>query len=421
MSESLPEVPYGAWPSPITAARLVEGAAGVGEVRVDGTDVWWAEQRPSEGGRYQLVRASSGGHRHDLFPAWDPDGGAPAWNARTAVLEYGGGAWAVRDRVVVFANWADQRLYRVEPGAEPVAITPEPSVARGLRWSEVSWLDDGWLVCVRESHEPDVLAAHGEAANEVVALPADGSAVGDPSLVRVLVSGPDFVHTPAVSGDRVAWVQWDHPRMPWDGTELVVGLVRRDRDGRPVGIGDSVVVAGGPDESVVQPGFTRAGDLVFCTDRTGWWNPWRLPASAFGDVGTESAQILRQRSNVDIPVEAVLAGGGAEVEIGGPLWVGGERWWAELADGRLLVSTTADGADGLAVIDPDGTLTPLETPFTLVSQVVAGPEGSDAPAAVVVAGSPVTEVAPYGIDVTSPSIALHVLRPPRDLGIDTAE
>ncbi|MBX3284821.1 MAG: S9 family peptidase, partial [Actinobacteria bacterium] len=125
MTEHLPEVAHGAWPSPITAARLVEGAAGVGEVRCDGTDVWWAEQRPAEGGRYQLVRCSSGGQRHDLFPAWDPDGGGgPAWNARTAVLEYGGGAWAVRDRVVVFANWADQRLYRVDPGAEPVAITP---------------------------------------------------------------------------------------------------------------------------------------------------------------------------------------------------------------------------------------------------------------------------------------------------------
>ncbi len=88
----------------------MEGAAGVGEVRVDGADVWWAEQRPSEGGRYQLVRCASDGARHDLFPAWDPEGGSGNWNARTAVLEYGGGAWAVRDGVVVFANWADQRL-----------------------------------------------------------------------------------------------------------------------------------------------------------------------------------------------------------------------------------------------------------------------------------------------------------------------
>ncbi len=296
-------------------------------------------------------------------------------------------------------------------------------MARGLRWSEISWLDDGWLVCVRESHEPDVVAAHGEAADEVVALPVDGSAVGDPSLVRVLVSGPDFVHTPAVAGDRVAWVQWDHPRMPWDGTELVTGVVDRDRDGRPVGIVDQVVVAGGTDESVVQPGFTRAGDLVFCTDRTGWWNPWRLPAAAprrrWRRICADSAPTCGI-ADIEPVEEPVLAGGGVEVEIGGPLWVGGERWWAELADGRLLVSVTADGTDGLGVIEADGTLVPLDTPFTLVSQVVAGPAPGGGPSqAVVVAGSPVTETAPYGLELAGPAATLHELRPPRDLGVGT--
>ena len=157
MSQHKPTVPYGSWPSPITASRLVEGAAGVGEIRADGDDVWWNEQRPGEGGRYQLVRWSSGGNRHDLFPAWDPTGEGPNWSARTAVMEYGGGAWGVRDGVVVFANWADQRLYRVGSSGrdEPVAISPSPSVPRGFRWSEPTWLDDDWLICVRESHEPD--------------------------------------------------------------------------------------------------------------------------------------------------------------------------------------------------------------------------------------------------------------------------
>ncbi|MBA3280842.1 MAG: S9 family peptidase, partial [Acidimicrobiia bacterium] len=106
MADPLPTAPYGAWPSPITAARLVEGAAGVSEIRADGEDVWWNEQRPSEGGRYQLVRRSSSDNRHDLFAAWDPDSAGGTWNARTAVMEYGGGAWGVRNRVVVFANWA---------------------------------------------------------------------------------------------------------------------------------------------------------------------------------------------------------------------------------------------------------------------------------------------------------------------------
>lgn len=418
MADPLPTAPYGAWPSPITAARLVEGAAGVSEIRADGEDVWWNEQRPSEGGRYQLVRRSSSDNRHDLFAEWDPDSAGGTWNARTAVMEYGGGAWGVRNRVVVFANWADQRLYRVDPGGEPTAISPEPSVARGFRWGEPTWLDDRWLVCVRESHEPHVVDSHGEAMNELVAIPVDGSAAADPSLVRTLVSGPDFVHSPALRGDQLAWVQWDHPRMPWDGTELMLATIDRDGAGQPVGVDEVRLVAGGAEESVIQPGFTAAGDLVFCTDRTGWWNPWRLPADDASGGG----------------IEAVIADGGVEAEIGGALWVGGLRWWAEAPDGALITSFTHDGADGLARIGVDGQLVELATPFTEVGQVVNGADGR----VLVVAGTPVAEGAPYAVDVTQPTedelddpnavrsgdaetatVVLDRLRPARDLGIGT--
>jgi dipeptidyl aminopeptidase/acylaminoacyl peptidase len=393
----LPEIPYGAWPSPITAARLVEGAAGVGEIRADGADVWWSEQRPAEGGRAQLVRRTPDGERHDILPDFDPNEG-PVWNARTAVLEYGGGAWAVRDGVAVFANWADQRLYRVAPDQLPTPLTPEPSVARGWRWSEPTWLDDAWLVCVRESHEPDAVAAHGEATNELVAVPLDGSAAADRTRVRVLVSGPDFVLTPTVAGDRLAWIAWDHPRMPWDGTELHLATVDRDDDGTPIALREVQVAAGGPEESVVQPGFTAAGDLVFCTDRTGWWNPWRLRAGGGS-------------------VEPVRAGAGVEAEIGGGLWVGGLRWWAELGDGRLVASATANGAAGLVTIALDGTCTSLDTGFTEIAQVVASGDGRSA---LVVAASPTTEAAPYRVTVgagAEPSADLDLLRPHRDLGL----
>lgn len=397
MADSLPTSPFGAWPSPITAALLVEGAAGVSEIRSDGADIWWNEQRPSEGGRYQLVRRSSGGHRHDLFPPWDPEAAGGGWNARTAVLEYGGGAWGVRDRVVVFANWDDQRLYRVDPGGDPTPISPEPVSARGVRWSEPTWLDDRWLVCVRESHEPAVVAGHGEATNELVAIPVDGSAVRDPSLVRTLVAGRDFVHSPALRGDQVAWVQWDHPRMPWDGTELLTATIQRDERGDPCGLDAARLVAGGPTESVVQPGFTSDGALVFCTDRTGWWNPWRVQA---GELGSSA--------------EPAVAGG-VEAEIGGPMWVGGLRWWAEAEDGALVVSYASDGVDGLARIDRDGLFEPLPTPFSEVSQVVAGAEGR----VLLVAGTPVAEAAPYALNLGGESVVLDRLRPPRDLGFGT--
>jgi len=401
-------LPYGSWPSPITASRLVEGAAGVGEIRADGDDVWWNEQRPGEGGRYQLVRWSSGGNRHDLFPVWDPTGEGPNWNARTSVMEYGGGAWGVRDGVVVFANWGDQRLYRVGSSGrdEPVAISPAPSVPRGFRWSEPTWLGDDWLICVRESHEPDVVASHGEAMNELVAIPLDGSAVDDPSRVRVLASGPDFVHSPAIATSvdgpaRLAWIQWDHPRMPWDGTELVLADIVRDETGVPAGLSNERIVAGGPTESIVQPGFLADGTLVFCTDRTGWWNPWRLRSEG--------------------EVEPVIEGGGIDGEIGGALWVGGLRWWTEIEPNHLVVSLTRDGADTLAVIDPDGRLRELETSFSEIGQVVAG-GNEKIHDVLVVAGTPIDEAAPYGIEVLEPggdwpTAALQQLRPDRDLGM----
>lgn len=412
-TEAHPEVPYGAWPSPITASRLVEGAAGVSEVRSDGDDIWWNEQRPNEGGRYQLVRRTAGGTRHDLFDPWDPTPGATSnWNARTAVLEYGGGAWAVRNGVVVFADWADQRLYRVDRGGIPTPITPEPSVARGYRWSEVQWLDDHWLVVVREDHDPSTVEAFGQAVNQVVAIPVDGRAVDHPDLVRVLATGPDFVHTPAVQGDRLAWIQWDHPLMPWDGSELQVATITRDASGFPNGVTDAVLVAGGRSESVVQPGFTVAGDLIFCTDRTGWWNPWRLSAGLLtaGDADRTDA------------IEPVLADGGADVEIGGPLWVGGQRWWAEMSDGRLAVAFTSGGSQRLGVIDADGHLLELSTPFTEIPQVQATADRADV---LVVASTPLAEATPYLLTPTKnadpgrlPSVAARRLRPARDLGVD---
>lgn len=414
--------PFGSWPSPITATRLVEGAAAVSEVRSDGADLWWNEQRPSEGGRYQLVRRDSDGVLRELFAPFAPDGDGRNWNARTAVMEYGGGAWNVRDGVVVFADWSDQRLYRVDPGGTPQPVSPAPTSPRGLRWSEPTWLDDGWVVCVRESHEPDVVGAHGEATNDLVAVPLDGSAVDDPSLVRVLVSGPDFVHSPAVREGLLAWLEWDHPAMPWDSTTLVVGELLRDEAGVPVGVGARVELAGGPGESVVQPGFTASGELIFSTDRTDWWNPWRITGS---DLAGALAEAVASGEVIDgRPLaSSVIAGGGVQAEIGGGLWVGGLRWWAEIGDGRLVVVATHDGTDHLAVIADDGTLVEVDSPFTEIAQVVS----AGAPdTAAVVASSPVTEAGPYFVRFgaessgISPGSAPSIdsLRPARDLGVD---
>jgi hypothetical protein len=250
-------VPYGAWPSPITASKVVEGVATVGEIRPDGDAIWWSESRPEEDGRTQLVRRGGDGERTDLFPG--PEAGGAVWNARTRVHEYGGGAWAVRNGVVVFANWDDQRLYRVDPGAEPIPLTPVPATARGLRFAEISWLDERWLVAVAEDHDPATVAAHGEPANTVVAIPLDGTAATDPDRVVTLVEGPDFVAFPVTHGDRIAWMQWDHPNMPWDDTAVMTATITRNGDGAPTGTAVSPWWEAGPGSRRFSPGTPPRG------------------------------------------------------------------------------------------------------------------------------------------------------------------
>jgi len=381
-------LPHGSWPSPITAASLVAGAATVVEVRADGHDIWWSESRPDEGGRLQLVRRSATGSIDELFP---PPTDVEAWNARTALHEYGGGAWNVRDGVVVFSNWSDQRMYRAGIGAEPAAITPVPSVNRGWRWSEPTWIDDDWLLCVRESHEPDVVAEHGEAMNELVLLPADGRAADDPTLVRVLVTGPDFVHAPAARSDRIAWLQWSHPNMPWDVTTLHTATIERGADGQPVGITGVRRLAGDDNESIVQPAFSDDDELIACSDRSGWWNPYRYRLDDGGSDGADSAGGGND-DGAGVPLMA-----GVEAEIGGAMWVGGLRWWAQEGNGRVVCCVTADGGDGVGVI-ADGRLHRLDTPFTNVGQVVAGGDGST----LLVAASPTNEPAVYRLTLDDP-------------------
>jgi dipeptidyl aminopeptidase/acylaminoacyl peptidase len=372
-----PVVPFGAWPSPITAAKVVEGVAAVGEIRSDGDDIWWSESRPEEGGRTQLVRRGPGGDRTDLFP--DPGSGGSTWNVRTKVHEYGGGAWAVRNGVVVFAHWDDQRLYRVDPGADPVPLTPVPAIPRGLRFAEISWLDERWLVAVAEDHAPATVAAHGEAANTVVAIPFDGTAATDPDRLVTLVEGPDFVAFPVIHRDRIAWMQWDHPNMPWDDTAVMTATISRAADGAPTGTSGVARVGGGPGISAVQPVYATSGDLLFSADLSGWWAPQCARVDGTSPVLTE-------------PVEA---------EIGGPAWVNGLRWLAPLADGRLACSVTRQGIDGLGLIDAGGTLTEVDTPFVDIRQVVPGASEADV---LVVAGTPTKGLAPYRVDLDTGTV-----------------
>ena len=389
-------LPYGSWPSPITAASLVEGAASVGELRIDGEDIWWSESRPSEGGRTQLVRRTADGERHDVLP----DGA----NARTRVHEYGGGAWCVAGGVVAWNDWSDQRLRSLDVGAagrgEPMLLTPEPAERHGWRYADLVPGPDGrWIVCVRETHG---LPGSTEAVNELVAVPADGSTAEDADRVVVLVTGPDFVASPRLSADGrwLAWTQWQHPDMPWDGTEL--WAARFDPTGATVT--GARLVAGGRGESIIQPEWVPgppddgAPRLVACSDRTGWWNPYSWD---IGERGGEEEPVALA------PIDA---------EVGGPQWVFGERWYAVLADGGVVATASADGVDSLVVMRPGTSgVRRLDLPFTSYSQV--GALGADE--VVVVAAGPDAEPAPVWIRISSPEPQPEAerLRPPRDLDV----
>jgi dipeptidyl aminopeptidase/acylaminoacyl peptidase len=301
-----PSSSYGSWKSPITASLIAQGAVGLAQPEPVEDAVYWLEQRPAEGGRYVVVRRSKGE---------TSDAIASGFNARTRVHEYGGGAYLVDGPTVFFSNFEDQRLYRQEPGDVPRPITPEPPAVAALRYADgCLTADPRLIVCVRESHEKQ------NVVNELVALPADGS-----TAPRVLVSGSDFYAFPRISldGRKLAWTSWDHPRMPWDGTELWVAEI--SSDGTP---GGPLLVAGGAAESVFQPQWSPDGTLYFVSDRTGWWNLYRWHDG-------ESEPVA--------PIEA---------ELGAPQWVFGLSSYAFLADGRIACAYSSEGVTRLGLLEP---------------------------------------------------------------------
>jgi dipeptidyl aminopeptidase/acylaminoacyl peptidase len=305
--------PYGTWGSPITAADAVAGIIGFAEVLFDRGDLYWVEMRPSEGGRQVLVGRDAAGAIDDLTPA--------PINVRTRVHEYGGGAVTVGGGRVVFSDFADQRLYRVADGdIEPV--TPEPPRPGSVRFADGRMVTDASLVCVRETHPEE-----GGAVNEVVLVDLEDGAQ------TILATGRDFYAAPRPSSDgRLAWLEWDHPNMPWDGTELMVGVLEGGD------LGSRRRVAGGPEESVFQPEWAPDGNLVFASDGTGWWNLYRWDGATVSELHAMDA------------------------DFGHPLWVFGRTTFGFLSEGRLLAGYWSEGTHRLAIVGPDGSFQGLSDP-----------------------------------------------------------
>ena len=307
--------PYGSWRSPITAAAIVAESVGIGSVAIDGDAILWAEARPAEGGRNVIVRCTANGDRFDVNP--------PPFNARTRVHEYGGGAWLADGGRVWFANFEDQRIYRQQGGETPLAITPPGP----LRYADAT--PDrarNRLICVREDHtDPNHIV------NAIVAVPADG--IGRQTI---LAAGWDFVASPRLSPDgmTLAWLSWNHPNMPWDGTWLWTAPMLADGT-----LGAAALAAGSESVSVYQPEWSPDGILHYVSDATGWWNLYRN-----GENGPQALY----------PDDA---------EYGRPQWVFASHTYGFAGDGRIVCAVNRRGAWSLNVLDPEaGALTPLEAP-----------------------------------------------------------
>jgi dipeptidyl aminopeptidase/acylaminoacyl peptidase len=316
--------PYGSWKSPITSDLIVKGSVGVGVVALDGTDIYWIEMRPSEGGRCVIVRRTPDGETMDVTPG--------PFNARTRVHEYGGGDYVVADGIAYFSNFDDQRLYKQALNSQPFPLTPAVEV----RYADpVVDRDRGRLICVREDH-----TGEGEAVNTLVSINVE-----DGSDARVIVSGNDFYASPRLSpdGKRLAWLTWNHPNMPWDGTELWVGELSENGS-----IGGTERVAGGIEESIFQPEWSPDGTLYFVSDRSGWWNLYRQK-----DGGAEP---LREM----------------QAEFGQPQWVFGMSTYAFESRESIICVYTEKGSSRLASLNTGtGEFKPIEIPYTDITYLRA--------------------------------------------------
>jgi dipeptidyl aminopeptidase/acylaminoacyl peptidase len=326
--------PYGTWKSPISTADVAAAQVRLSYPDMAGDEVWWQEGRPAEGGRVTVAARGADGRTRDLLPA--------PWSARTRVHEYGGKAYLPVPASgggfgLVFANFADQRLYLLadltgpdEPGTAggPAPLTPATS---GFRFADMVLSPDGGEVwCVRETHDGDRIS------RAIVAVPLDGSAAADAAAIRVLVTGADFFAfpTPSPDGGTLAWINWNHPRMPWDGTELRIGPASGTT------VADSTLVMGGPEESVLAPRWRDETSLYAVSDISGWWNLYLVRPGA-------APHPLCPR----------------EEEFARPLWQLGMRPFAVLGDGGLAVLHGV-GEMHLSFLDPEtGVLTEPGLPF----------------------------------------------------------
>lgn len=358
--------PFGTWQSPITSDLIVSGTIKLGGVVIDDQDIYWLEGRPSEGGRYVLVRRTPDGQVSNVTPE--------GFNVRSRVHEYGGGAFLVINGVVYFSNDSDQRLYQQVIGGEPQPLTREAK----LRYADMI-LDTGRdrLICVCEDHTNPAR----EPINTLVSISLSTGAT------QIIASGQDFYASPRLSpdGKQLTWVSWNHPHLPWDAAELWLADIAEDGT-----LETPEKIAGGLDSSVMQPEWSPTGRLYFVDERTGWWNLYRRHPE--GEI----------EAVTDIPAE-----------FGYPHWVFGLSNYTIISATEILCSYSQGGSWHLGRLNPETKdLQPLDIPYSEIASVHGTPE-----TLVFIGGSATHPTAVVRMDIKTAQT--EVLRQTTDLNIDT--
>lgn len=295
--------PFGTWPSPIDPALAAASSVIVSDLQVSGREIWWLEMRPDLDGRTVPVRWRAGDVR-DVIPG--------DLNVRTRVHEYGGGAMRVGRGTIVMSNDPDGTVWRMTTGGDELVQLTQPEDGRFADFA----FDHARKRVLAVREPADGTPAH-EVRTTVVAIDLDGGGVTE------LVRGPDFVAAPRPSpnGEAVAWIEWDHPRMPWDGTTLRLAIVQEDgtlEEGR--------TIAGGPEESVIEPRWTPGNDLMYMSDADGFWSLYR-----FAPTAPEEREVTFR----------------AQRDLAGPTWKLGQRTWAVAPPKGVLAAVRNGGRSRL--------------------------------------------------------------------------
>lgn len=252
--------PYGSFTSPISAELVAKGSRGIRQILIDDNDeMYWIEGRPEEKGRAVAVKYSG---RKDVLPS--------SYYIRTTVHEYGGKCTAIHEGTIYFSNFADQNIYKLAQTGVVTRVT-NTSV---LRFGDFVVHPNGkWLYSVMEDHSNPV-----DVQNSVVKVNLE---TGD---IEKIAAGHDFYAAPRLSpdGNRIAYIFWDTPNMPWDKTELWIGDLNQN------GLIESEKkITGLENESVVEPSWSPQGVLYFVSDRNGYWNLYNEENEAICEMNAD--------------------------------------------------------------------------------------------------------------------------------------